>query len=54
MGHIMILTSNRAPTASIYTAMNLIGYLIILCIIVGTFWTWQERKIAAEYERTSR
>lgn len=54
MGHVMILTSNRAPTASIYTAMNLIGYLIILCIIVGTFWTWQERKIAAEYERTSR
>jgi hypothetical protein len=54
MGHLMILTNARIPIASIYTAMNLIGYLIILCIIVGTFWTWQERKIAAEYERTSR
>ncbi len=53
-GHLTILANAQVPISSIYTAMNLIGYLIILCIAVGTFWTWQERKIAAEYERTSR
>ena len=55
MGHIMIMTTNKAPTTSIYTAMNLIGYLIIACIGVGTFWVWQDRKAATEYaERTIR
>lgn len=53
-GHLTILANAQVPISSIYTAMNLIGYLIILCIAVGTFWTWQERKIAAEYERTVR
>jgi hypothetical protein len=55
MGHVMIMTTNQAPLTSIYTAMNLIGYLIILCIGVGTFYVWQERKAAAEYaQRTAR
>ena len=54
MGHVMLLTTKAVPIASLYTVMNLIGYLIILSLGVGTFWVWQERKIAAEYERTSR
>jgi hypothetical protein len=55
MGHIMSLTVPTIPKASLYTVMNLTGYLIILCIGVGTFWVWQERKAAAEYEqRTNR
>lgn len=55
MGHIVILTSDTVPLTSIYTAMNLIGYLIIACIGVGTFFIWQDRKAAAEYaERTAR
>ncbi|MFN7129231.1 MAG: hypothetical protein ACK4OJ_09220 [Brevundimonas sp.] len=55
MGHIMILTTKTVPIASLYTVMNLVGYLIILCIGVGTFFVWQERKAAAEYEqRTAR
>jgi hypothetical protein len=26
--------------------MNLSSYIIIGCIIVGTFWAWQERRAA--------
>ncbi|NBB65107.1 hypothetical protein GVN18_38265 [Pseudomonas sp. ODNR1LW] len=54
MGHVMLMTTKTVPIASLYTVMNLIGYLILLCLGVGTFWVWQERKIAAEYERTAR
>lgn len=55
MGHIMIITTNRVPVASLYTVMNLTGYLIILSIGIGTFWVWQDRKAEAEYEkRTAR
>jgi hypothetical protein len=46
----MILTTKSVPIASLYTVMNLIGYLIILCIGVGTFWAWQERKLGAQFE----
>ena len=49
MAHIMILTTKTIPIASLYTVMNLIGYLIIICIGVGTFWAWQERKAEAEF-----
>jgi len=37
------------PLASLYTVTNFISYLIILCIGVGTFWAWQERKAEAEF-----
>ena len=49
MAHIMILTTKTIPIASLYTVMNLIGYLIIICIGVGTFWARQERKAEAEF-----
>jgi hypothetical protein len=42
----MILTGQPILVASLYTVMNLTGYLIIGCIIVGTFYTWQERRAA--------
>ncbi len=46
MGHVVILTRQPVPLASVYTVMNVIGYLIIITMIVGTFWAWQERKAA--------
>ena len=51
MSHILLMTNVRIPTTSLFTVMNLNGYLIIICIGVGTFWVWQERKAAAEYEQ---
>ena len=46
MSHILIMIDTRLPIASLYTVMNLVSYLIIICIAVGTFWAWQERKAA--------
>lgn len=50
MSHIMILTGQPILVGSLYTIMNFTGYLIILCLIVGTFFAWQERR-AAEMAR---
>lgn len=49
MSHVMILTGAKVPLASLYTVTNFTGYLIIGCIIVGTFWAWQDRKAAEEH-----
>ena len=46
MSHILMIIDTRLPIASLYTVMNLVSYLIIICIAVGTFWAWQERKAA--------
>lgn len=46
MSHILIMIDTRLPITSLYTVMNLNGYLIIACLMVGTFWAWQERRAA--------
>lgn len=46
MSHILILTNTQISRTSLYTVMNLNGYLIIACLIAGTFWAWQNRKAA--------
>jgi hypothetical protein len=46
MSHLLIMTDARLPITSLYTVMNLVSYLIIGCIAVGTFWAWQERRAA--------
>lgn len=46
MSHVMILIDLRPPIASFYMVMNLVGYGILLCLAVGTFWAWQERRAA--------
>jgi hypothetical protein len=46
MSHIMIMIDLRTPIASFYAVLNLAGYGILLCLAIGTFWTWQERRAA--------
>ena len=46
MSHIMIMIDLRTPIASFYAVLNLAGYGILLCIAIGTFWAWQERRAA--------
>lgn len=46
MSHILIMTNAHIAPTALYTVMNLNGYLIIGCLIVGTFWAWQNRKAA--------
>ncbi len=53
MAHIMALTGQAVSASSLYTIMNLTGYLIIACIIIGTLYAWQERRAAALVGRNS-
>jgi len=46
MGHIMNMTDMRPPIASFYTVINLAAYGVMVCLAVGTFWAWQERRAA--------
>lgn len=46
MSHIMIMIDLRTPIGSFYFVVNLAGYGILLCLAVGTFWAWQERRAA--------
>ena len=50
MCHIMILTKQPVLLTSLITVMNLNSYLIIGFMIVGTFFSWQDRH-AAELNR---
>ncbi|EHN76859.1 hypothetical protein SMCF_3625, partial [Streptomyces coelicoflavus ZG0656] len=43
--------NGRTPVSALFTIMNLNGYLIIICLTVGTFWVWQERKAATEHQQ---
>ena len=46
MSHIMIMIDLRTPIGSFYAVLNLAGYAILLCLAIGTFWAWQERRAA--------
>lgn len=46
MSHIVYLFDVRPPEAAFYTVANLVSYGIIVCIGIGTFWAWQERRAA--------
>ena len=46
MSHIMNMADLRTPIASFYAVLTLAGYGILLCIAIGTFWAWQERRAA--------
>ncbi len=48
--HLILLMNGRTPVSALFTIMNLNGYLIIICLTVGTFWVWQERKAATEHQ----
>jgi len=42
----MNMTDMRPPIASFYTVINLAAYGVMVCLAVGTFWAWQERRAA--------
>lgn len=51
--HIMLIARLPTPVYSFYTVMNLAGYGILISISVGTYWAWQERRLAAMSEQDS-
>ena len=46
MSHIMIMVDINTPVSSYLTVLNLTAYGILICLGVGTFWAWQERRAA--------
>lgn len=44
--HVMVMLHLKPTISAFYTVVNLTGYGIMLSIAIGTFWAWQERKVA--------
>lgn len=50
MSNTIVLIAPQTPLASQLTVVNLAGYGVLICIAVGTFWAWQERKASRGIE----
>ena len=46
MSHITTIVDLRPPMNAVYGVMNISSYGILLSIVIGTFWAWQDRRAA--------
>jgi len=46
MSHVVALIDVRPPAMAFITVLNMSSYSVLISLAVGTFWAWQERKIA--------
>ncbi|WP_396592780.1 hypothetical protein [Brevundimonas sp. R86498] len=46
MSHFVILFDLRPTIWAFYAVLNLASYGILVCIGIGSFWAWQERRAA--------
>lgn len=46
MSHILTLVDLRPSLAAYFTVLNIASYGILVALVVGAFWAWQERKAA--------
>jgi|GEM_PF-181928 len=46
VSHVMIIAHLPTPISSFYTVVNLTSYGILVAICFGTFWAWQEGRMA--------
>lgn len=44
--HVMVFVDLRPSMSAFYTVLNIASYGVLLCIAIGTFWAWQERRAA--------
>ncbi len=45
--HILIAANLRPPQNAVATVINMSNYGLLIALAVGTFWAWQERRVAA-------
>ena len=45
--HLLVVASLRPPLLGAATVINMANYGILICMAVGTFWAWQERRAAS-------
>lgn len=46
-GHILVAAHLRPPLNAFAAMNNLANYALLIALAVGTFWAWQERRVAA-------
>lgn len=46
MSHVVVMIDIRPPMSSFITVTNLAAYGVLVCLAVGTFWAWQDRRAA--------
>lgn len=46
-GHILVVANLRPPSNAFATVINMSNYGLLIALAVGTFWAWQERRIAS-------
>ncbi|MDI6624698.1 MAG: hypothetical protein QME55_08205 [Brevundimonas sp.] len=46
-GHVLVAAHLRPPSNAFATVINMSNYGLLIAMAVGTFWAWQERRIAA-------
>lgn len=45
--HVLIAASLRPPLVAAATVINMSNYGLLIALAVGTFWAWQERRVAS-------
>lgn len=45
-GHVLVLANVRPPGDSFTAVNNMANYGLLIALAVGTFWAWQERRVA--------
>ncbi len=47
-GHVLMIANLRPPTDAFPAVINLSNYGLHAALAVGTFWAWQERRVAGK------
>lgn len=45
--HALIAANLRPPANAVATVINMSNYGLLIALAVGTFWAWQERRVAS-------
>jgi len=47
-GHLLVVANLRPPANAFAAVNNLSNYGLLIALAVGTFWAWQERRVAGK------
>ena len=45
-GHVLAFANVRPPSDAVAAVNNMANYGLLIALAVGTFWAWQERRVA--------
>jgi len=53
-GHVLVAANLRPTHNAVATVINMSSYGLLIALAIGTFWAWQERRIAAMGSKDAR